>query len=63
MLLAGHGTLCAIDVVDAGIRSVDLITFTLHLNVAAWTRLGISRIQEIRLLYKENVIDIDVLES
>ena len=62
MLLAGHGTLCAIDVVDAGIRSVDLITFTLHLNVAAWTRLGISGIQEIRLLYKENVIDIDVLD-
>lgn len=63
MLLAGHGVLCVVDAVDAGIRSVDLITFTLHLNVTAWTRLGISGIQEIRALYRENVVDVAALDQ
>lgn len=63
MLLAGHGTLCIVDAVDAGIRSVDPVTFALHLNVSAWTRLGISGIQEIRALYKENVIDVNALDE
>lgn len=62
MLLAGHGALCAVDVADAAIRSVDLITFMMHLNVAAWTRLGIAGLQEIRAIYKENVIDVDALD-
>lgn len=63
MLLAGHGTLCMVDAVDAKIRSVDLVTFVLHLNVSAWTRLGISGVQEIRTLFKEKVIDVNALDQ
>lgn len=63
MLLVGHGVLCTIDLADAAIRSVDMITFIMHLNVAAWTRITISGLQEVRALYKQNVIDIDVLDN
>lgn len=63
MLLVGHGVLCTIDLADAAIRSVDMITFIMHLNVAAWTRITISGLQEVRALYKQNVIDIDVLDD
>ncbi len=63
MLLAGHGALCSVDVIDAGIRSVDLLTFALHLNVTAWMRLGISGLQEIRAIYKDNVIDVIALDQ
>ena len=63
MLLVGHGTLCVVDTVDAGIRSVDLLTFVLHLNVEAWIRLGISGLQEIRAIYKDNVVDVNVLDQ
>lgn len=63
MLLVGHGVLCTIDLADAAIRSVDMITFIMHLNVAAWTRITISGLQEVRALYKQNFIDIDVLDD
>lgn len=63
MLLVGHGVLCTIDLADAAIRSVDMITFIMHLNVAAWTRITISGLQEVRALYKQNVIDIEVLDD
>lgn len=63
MILVGHGVLCTIDLADAAIRSVDMITFIMHLNVAAWTRITISGLQEVRALYKQNVIDIDVLDD
>lgn len=63
MLLVGHGVLCTIDLTDASIRSVDLITFVMHLNIAAWSRLAISGLQEVRAMYKENVIDIEALDD
>lgn len=63
MLLVGHGVLCIVDAIDAGIRSVDLITFALHLNVVAWSRLAIAGLQEIRAIYKENTIDVNALDD
>ncbi|MCD8120272.1 MAG: hypothetical protein LUE29_12500 [Lachnospiraceae bacterium] len=39
MLLTGHGTLCAIDAIDAGVRSGgEPINFFLRLNLVAWFR-------------------------
>lgn len=63
MLLVSHGTLCFIDVTDAAIRSYDLVTFSLHLNSVAWARLAISGLQEVRAIYKDNLIDITALED
>ena len=37
--------------------------FALHLNVTAWMRLGISGLQEIRAIYKDNVIDVIALDQ
>ncbi len=40
MLIVGHGTLCVIDAVDAGIRSNgNALSFALRLNLIAWYRL------------------------
>lgn len=63
MLLVGHGVLCVVDAIDAGIRSSDLLTFSLHLNVAAWSRLAIAGIQEVRAMYKQNVADVVAMED
>lgn len=63
MLLVGHGTLCIVDAADATIRSVDLISFSLHLNSIAWTRFAIAGLQEARALYKENTIDVTALDD
>ena len=40
MLLVGHGTLCVMDVVDAGVRSGgNYLAFFTRLNMVAWYRL------------------------
>ena len=41
MLLIGHGTLCVMDVVDAGVRSggSNFLAFFMRLNLVAWYRL------------------------
>lgn len=63
MLLVGHGTLCLVDGTDAAIRSEGLmINFVLHLNMIAWSRLAFAGLKEVRVLYKENTLDIDSME-
>lgn len=63
MLLVGHGTLCILDGVDAGIRSGgNIVTFVLHLNSVAWSRFAFAGLQEIRMLYKESCLDIEAME-
>lgn len=51
MLLVGHGTLCLIDGVDAGIRSAtsggNFLIFFTRLNLVAWYRLAILVIKEV----------------
>ena len=48
MLLFGHGTLCAIDGIDAGIRSGgNALTFFLRLNLIAWFRFSTLVLREI----------------
>lgn len=64
MLLTGHGVLCLVDGIDAAARSKgQILFFALHLNFVAWKRLAFSGLMEIRALYKENCIDIAVLEE
>lgn len=63
MLLVGHGSLCIIDGIDAGIRSGgELLTFALHINLVAWSRFAFAGLQEIRLIYNKdalNILDLD----
>lgn len=64
MLLVGHGSLCVVDAADAAIRSGgEIMNFMLHLNVVAWTRLGIAGLQEIRAVYRENVVDVNAIDD
>ena len=67
MLLIGHGTLCIVDGADAAVRSsksgFNIIDFTLHLNIVAWSRLALSGLIEIRALYKVNTLDIAAMDD
>ncbi|MCI9127566.1 MAG: hypothetical protein HFG28_10275 [Eubacterium sp.] len=55
MLLAGTGTLCAIDAGDAIIKSGgQLITFALHINYNAFCKLAFLGIREIRYVFWES---------
>lgn len=48
MLIIAHGTLCVIDVADAGIRSGgNALTFALRLNLIAWYRLTALVLKEV----------------
>lgn len=64
MLLVGHGSLCIIDGVDAGIRSGgDILIFSLHLNTIAWARFAFASLQELRALYNKNALDIESIDK
>lgn len=64
MLLTGHGVLCIIDGTDATIKSGgQIVLFIMRMNFIAWKRLAFSGLLEIRALYKENTIDLNVLEK
>lgn len=49
MLMVGHGTLCVMDIVDAGIRSYgsDYLIFFSRLNMVAWYRLTALVMKEV----------------
>lgn len=55
MLLVGNATLCLVDGIDAAIRTGlsggNPLTFVLHLNLVAWTRLIILVFRELRIRY------------
>lgn len=52
MLIVGNGTLCLFDGVDATIRSSgNALTFVLHMNIVAWTRLVLLVFKELRIRY------------
>jgi hypothetical protein len=63
-LLTGHGVLCLVDGIDAGLRSDgQILLFALHLNFFAWKRLAFSGLMEVRAMYKENSLDINAMEK
>lgn len=50
MLLFGHGTLCVIDGIDAGVRSGgNFLVFFMHFNLIAWSRFTMLVLKEICL--------------
>lgn len=56
MLIVGNATLCLIDGVDAGIRSGgNALTFILHMNLVAWTRLILLVLKELKIRYGDSV--------
>lgn len=61
MLIIGNATLCLVDGVDAlirtGIHGGNSLTFILHLNLVAWTRLIILIFRELRIRYGAALID------
>ncbi len=64
MLLVGHGTLCLVDGGDAAIRSGgEMVTFILHLNMIAWSRFAFAGLKEVRILYKEDCLDMESMEK
>ncbi|MGV8907031.1 MAG: hypothetical protein ACOH15_10555 [Acetobacterium sp.] len=64
MLLVGHGTLCLVDGADAAIRSGgEMVAFVLHLNMIAWSRFAFAGLKEVRTLYKENGLDLSLLDK
>ena len=64
MLLVGHGSLCLVDGVDAGIHSGgDILNFALHINLVARSRFAFAGIQEVRALYNKNDIDISEMDK
>lgn len=67
MLLVGHGTLCLIDGVDAGIRSgnpiVNPVMFLLHTNLVAWGRFSLFALKEIKAIWKTGEIDNEKLDE
>lgn len=64
MLLVGHGSLCIIDGIDAGIRSKgEILNFVLHLNLVAWSRLALAGLKEVNILYKESGLDIESMDK
>lgn len=64
MLLVGHGSLCLIDGIDAGLRSGgQILEFSLHLNYIAWSRFAFAGLQEIRSLCTNNNLDILAMDE
>jgi hypothetical protein len=64
MLLVGHGSLCLVDGIDAGVRSGgNILTFALHLNSVAWSRFAFAGLQEIRAIYNKNALDIEAMDA
>jgi len=59
MLLVGHGSLCLVDGVDAGLRSGgDIVQFMLRANMIAWTRFSFLAISEVKAMYLTGKLDI-----
>ena len=63
MLFVGHGCLCLVDAVDAGIRSGgDPLTFALRLNGVAWLRFAHLGFEEIRARFCKDALNTDQME-
>lgn len=59
MLLVGHGSLCLVDGVDAGLRSGgDIVQFMLRANMIAWARFSFLAISEVKAMYMTGKLDI-----
>lgn len=63
MLLVGHGTLCLMDGVDAGVRSGgELVQFMLRANIVAWTRFGTLAVKELKACCQAGRLDTEAVD-
>lgn len=64
MLLVGHGCLCLTDGIDATVRGVGnpVLIFS-RMNFVAWSRLAYAGFQEVRSIYGENALNIEMLDK
>lgn len=64
MLLVGHGALCLIDGIDAGIRSCgDPIQFLLRTNLIGWVRFGHLSFKELNAWIKSGKMDVEKVDE
>lgn len=64
MLIVGHGTLCLVDLADAGIRGgFEPVQTLLRMNLVGWVRLGILGLKEVRSIYKFNELDTKKMDA
>lgn len=64
MLLVAQGTLCVVDVVDAGLRSGgDMVQFLLRSNLIAWARFGTLALKTLRDSINQGNIDAAAVDS
>lgn len=64
MLFVGHGTLCAVDLTDAVLRSGGDVVFTLlRMNYVAWVRFGLLGVRELRAFLRSGHLDEEKLDA
>jgi len=64
MLLVGHGSLCLVDTIDAGVRSgFEPFQMLLRMNLVGWVRFGYLGFKEILILAKHNGLDTDLMDE
>ncbi|MBD5168227.1 MAG: hypothetical protein HDT11_04965 [Helicobacter sp.] len=67
MLLIGHGALCAIDGIDAAVRSgnpiVNPVEFLLRTNLIGWVHFGYLSLKEVGAWWNEGKIDEEALDK
>ncbi|CCN38658.1 conserved hypothetical protein [Vibrio nigripulchritudo SO65] len=64
MLLVSHGALCAIDTVDASLKSGGtVIGFMKHTNIIAYARFGVLAVKEIKAWYAVGKIDPEKVDA
>lgn len=64
MLLVGHGSLCIVDGADAALRTkLEPVAFGLHLNLVVWSRFAFAGLQEVRLIYNKDALNLSELDN
>lgn len=64
MITTGVGSLCLLDLGEAVITSWgNWVVFFSHLNLSAWTKLGLQGIAEIRLLSDREMFNIEEMQN
>ncbi len=64
VLLVAHGSLCLLDVTDAGLRSGgNIISFMLRSNIIAWVRFGLLALKEVKTYYLEDSLDHEEIDN
>lgn len=63
MFLVGHGALCFIDGIDGKLSSAgNPLLFATRLNAVAWSRFAFASLLELRSIYREDSLDLNMLE-